>query len=415
MIRKNHFLLFLVIIWLAQVLSICSSVAADSLWSPRNENLFLNDHYFEIDFFDPREYQAATEGRRIELRIAPDSPSIIAIYPNGTLFKGGFLYVDEAGTSWILVETLDGVYVSGWVHADDLQVIYDGISFYQEHESELIPYEGQVTPEIIDDFVFWQYPGSSRINEVWPDHKYPVAYEDINVPYTFIDSDDNIWAYYEVAYRKYAKGWVFYSDPYRTEPVKLQTEVQETETIPETSNGRDGKKLDTSQQDTGKDSLDLINIWKLMDIPLDESDPSTQVMNQYSNLSCTEVHEQEIFCAHGTGLDFDALMDSVDFARIEYNAHTGRYEYAVYVVSYWLNENLRYAKDYLDVLFSYQQMAEFTAIKYEIINADNSEPSCEIVGPLYKVTFQKDDYQCILVGNEPSDRKRGYIHVVCLR
>ena len=411
MIRKNHFLLFLVIIWLAQVLSICSSAAADSLWSPRNENLFLNENYREVDFFDPREYQAAAESGKIQLRIAPGSPRILSEYPNGTPFKGSCLYVDEAGNKWIIVETLDDTYESGWVYENELQVIYDDISFCEEHESELIPYEGQVNPEIIYDFVFWQYPGSTRINEVWLDRKYPVTYEDINVPYAFIDSDDNIWAYYEVVYGKHAKGWVFYSDPYRTEPVKLQTEVQETETVPETLTRKGGKKLDTVQQDTGKDSLeslDLINIWKLMDISLDESDPSAQVMNQYSNLSCTEVDEQEIFCAHGTGLDFDALMDAVDFAIINYDTDAGLYETMAYTVSYGLNESVRYTRDFLKTLISYQQMPGFSAVENEEVNA-------ETMSSQYLVTFQKDDYLCMLVGDEPSDIKKGFINVVCLR
>ncbi|GEM_PF-5114954 len=406
MTRQKTFLLFLMIacFWL---LSGALLVAADALWSPRNENLFFNDHFLETDLAAPREYQAAGQSGKIQLWIAPESPRILSEYSNGSMFKGSFRYMDKTGTAWLLVESLDGLFASGWVREDELQVIYDDISFYEEHFSDLIPYEGQVNPDLLYDFVFWQYPGSERKNDVWLDPEFPLTHQDIAVPYAYIDADENRWAYYEVMGGKYAKGWVFYDDPYRTEPVTIDKSKPEPVEIPIFNNTQSQEIAGDPQSDSQKEALSAINIWNILETPLDPVNPAGQIMAQYSNLSCIEGTDQQIFCAPGTGLDFSALLDAREFAVFEVDGQTRQYAMASYNASYDSGEKASFDQGYQAAIKAYQQLPEFTETELDGIDA-------ETAGAQYLTTFLKEDLICMLLGDEPADGKEGMINVICL-
>ncbi len=161
----------------------------------------------------------------------PNSIRKIAVYENGTEFDTVWMYTDENGIIWTPVEdyveaTVKGEiareYFSGWVLLSELRLVYDHISFIEEHEKELKPYDGTIDLDYLDKYVYWQYPGSKKANETWIEFNMPYNAEDVNIKYEYVDENNNSWVYAEVYFGKAGKGWIFLNDPTNPNSAELK-------------------------------------------------------------------------------------------------------------------------------------------------------------------------------------------------
>ncbi len=181
----------------------------------------------ECEYGDGRYYQANGADGTITLWNFPNSIRRIAEYKNGTEFKVVWLYTDENNVVWTVLEDYveepikgsksgetQREYFSGWVRMSDLLLVYDHISFVEEHEKLLVPFEGQINPaHNLADFIYWDYPGSEKINETWFNEHIVLEPGDEQFLYAYFDENDRPWVYIEVYHGKLAKGWVYLDDP----------------------------------------------------------------------------------------------------------------------------------------------------------------------------------------------------------
>ncbi len=389
--------------------SIVFPANADALWSPRSQNQFLDDHWMETELGQPRYYLAEGPNGEVSLHISPESPRIIAKFPNGTPFLGSYQYLDTKGDEWLIVEAdTNGTFTSGWVKTDELKVVYDAISFYEENESRLIPYEGQVNPETIYDFVFWEYPGSSKINETWLDRKYPLKHQDIDVPYAYIDPDGNIWSYYEIMGGKYAKGWVFYDDPYRTEPIAIRKQAPTTSDMMFNNSVPSNQVGESAEQPGSAEELTPTNFWEILDIQVDQADPTKPLLNRYSNLSCISTDELGVTCVRGTGHTLETILLAEQYFLLDFSDQSGYYNALSYVEDFSSSSSMNFSVQYLKYINDYQQNQGFFDSEIEGIDQTTLEAD-------YLTILQKDDKYCTFVADVPTATETGVISIICIR
>ena len=188
--------------FLVTVLFIARPVQADIIWTPNDD--FFNAHYEECEQLE-RSYTANGEKGYIAIKKNPNSKETVANKENGTEFYVSFTYTDEKDRVWGVVEYDDS---TGWILMEELVVIYDDVSFLEEHKNEFQAYQGE-----FDDYVpeeepvqFYQYPGSGasisamQIKEDKPE-----------ISYTYKDSEDRLWGYVNYYFKH--RGWICFNDP----------------------------------------------------------------------------------------------------------------------------------------------------------------------------------------------------------
>ncbi len=211
---------------------ITRSAQADIIWTPNDD--FFNTHYEECKQLE-RSYIANGAEGYIEIKKNPKSKETVENKENGTEFYVSFTYTDEKERVWGVVVYEDS---TGWVLMKDLVVIYDDISFMEEHKGDIQGYKGE-----FDDYdpgeellQFYQYPGSgtaqSAVKLLEDRPKFDFAYE---------DKDGRLWGHVKYYYSH--RGWICLSDPTNAtiqgSEVQLQvTIIPPAEELPEPSDSR---------------------------------------------------------------------------------------------------------------------------------------------------------------------------------
>lgn len=200
-------------------------VSGDSLWEPR-EDTYFERHWGECDILPERYYQADGKDGTITLWKQPNGRLKIAEYQNGTEFRVIYLCPDNHDVLWTVVEDYVDTngfgetqreYFSGWIIMSDLLVIYDHFSFVEEHENELKEFNGSIDLRDLHKFVYWQYPGSKKVNQTWFYDFTEITEEDVEFPYEFYGAGNHPWVYVEVHSGKIAKGWINLDNPFNDE------------------------------------------------------------------------------------------------------------------------------------------------------------------------------------------------------
>lgn len=203
---KRFTKLFGVIICLTMVFCMSRQVKADIIWTPEDD--FFEKHYEECKQL-LRNYTANGEEGYIEIKEDPTSKKTVENVKNGTEFYVSFTYTDRMSRVWGVVEHEK---ITGWILMKDLLVIYDNISFLEEHKDEI-----KTEPVEFDDTKldgrpvhFYQYPGSVGTAGV------PLKKEEKpQISSTYEDSEGRLWGY--VSYYFASKGWICLSDPTNAE------------------------------------------------------------------------------------------------------------------------------------------------------------------------------------------------------
>lgn len=214
---KKRFLARLLIILLLVALTSVPALA-DVIWEPNDS--FYEQHR-EDCVYNNRRYTANGKDGAVNVLKEPGSDKVVATVNNGNTFFVSFTYTVKGGAEWGVVEfNPDGsgnlarmdysTAVSGWIPMADLTVVYDDISFAEDHGSEFKPYTGNYEEFTSGEpVVFWSYPGSGI-----------VAFEEdafemndfFEFSDTYTDTDGRLWGL--IGYYYGARNvWVCISDP----------------------------------------------------------------------------------------------------------------------------------------------------------------------------------------------------------
>lgn len=195
-----------------------SSAAADVLWEPNDS--FYNVSRDQCEILG-RYFKANSGTGMTTVYNKPGSGAKADEIPNGSELFVSFTYKDQQGGEWGVVQYLydratdtvtetynsDGT-ITGWIRMEDLALVYDHISFDEEHGSEFVPYNGNYDAlRNSEGVIFWTYPGSGVT--VSTENKIT---EDFSIEHTYMDTVGRQWGYVEY-YFGYRSFWVCISDP----------------------------------------------------------------------------------------------------------------------------------------------------------------------------------------------------------
>ena len=200
-------------------------VSGDMLWEPR-EDAYFQRHWGECEILQERYYQANGKDGTITMWKQPNTRMKIAEYKNGTEFKVIYLCPDKHDVLWTVVEDYVDInviggtqreYFSGWIIMSDLLLIYDHFSFVEEHENELKEFNGSIDLRDLHKYVYWQFPGSDKVNKTWFYDFTQFTAEDVEFLFEFHGENDHPWVYVKVYGGRIAKGWIYLDDPFNDE------------------------------------------------------------------------------------------------------------------------------------------------------------------------------------------------------
>ncbi len=138
-----------------------SGVYADIIYVPDSNSFFLSN-ISECPYHG-RSYTAADPSGMVKSFNAPDGKSEKATYPNGTQLYITHTYTDSEGVVWGISARghLDD---SGWMKINSLSLIYDYISFAEEHGSEFTAFDAaKYQLPTSGEIKLWKYPGSGIV------------------------------------------------------------------------------------------------------------------------------------------------------------------------------------------------------------------------------------------------------------
>lgn len=211
--KKNLLRTLTAVLLSCTVLSGGARAFADVIMEPYNSSdRFYELYYKECELESTvRHYTALTD---MEIMESPLSDKAVRTVKEGDILHTNAFYTDSEGVRWAYAYYWGDDDKSGWYKAENAEVIYDHISFVEEHEDELTEYKGQLsgfTPK--EQVVLWKYPNSGEANRICPAKNwFPDEYVftlDYLGTYTYIDENGSEWVYI----RYEPEGWVYTADP----------------------------------------------------------------------------------------------------------------------------------------------------------------------------------------------------------
>lgn len=184
------------------------SVSADIIMTPSDDD-FYDEHEDECETESYRKYTVMTD---CDIMASPVSSSVIRTAWEGQIIGINTFYTDENGMRWgydyddIRNNIIGEFRQCGWVKMENLQVIYDSISFVEEHEEEFAEYAGELDKLPSEgNICLWEYPGSQELAAAVPP-------EELLLPdarYVYTDISGNKWVYID----QRNSGWIYAPDP----------------------------------------------------------------------------------------------------------------------------------------------------------------------------------------------------------
>jgi len=209
MSRSKRSIGFLAICFLMAIISALAAYA-DVIFEPFNN--FFENHRGECEYINRQYYANGTNGS-ISLKIAPDSNEEVFEIENNEIITVSHTY-NSSGKVWGVASILTpGVgYESGWVPMEQLLLVYDYISFAEEHQGEFYPYTGDYTElKKAEKIFFWTYPYSGVSDEL-SDIDMERFDENFAIDHVYKDEQGKEWGF--VSWYYYIRQmWVCLSDP----------------------------------------------------------------------------------------------------------------------------------------------------------------------------------------------------------
>jgi len=182
------------------MLAVPHAVYADAI--AETDNSFFNRH--QNDFLPlGRSFISDGEDGSVPVKDSPGSAKEIHQIENGNI-----VYVQYSclfnGDYWGFTFASNG-----WIRLDQMLVLYDSISFVEEHANEFYSYEGTYdTIENAGGAILWSWPGSGV--QLWT--KEEIYDWSIMNSYTWSDPEGREWVFMS-GYQGYTDSWICLSDP----------------------------------------------------------------------------------------------------------------------------------------------------------------------------------------------------------
>lgn len=180
------------------------SVRADVIWEPQDD--FYEKHSSDCTYVG-RQFTADGPDGKVILYESPESAKKVATWENGYQVWISFTYEDKQGIVWGFPSEWEEK--SGWIPMEYMKVVYDSISFMEEHRSQIEDRDGSLDESYKSDTInYWKYPGSDdggNINmQDWD-----------NMPvysYVYTDEESRSWGYLNYFYG-YRGVWICLDNP----------------------------------------------------------------------------------------------------------------------------------------------------------------------------------------------------------
>ena len=206
--KKRGFTFLLIMVLF--LLSFPLAARADVLLEPNNS--FYERHRSECTYLSRSFYANGKDGY-VALKSEPNSKTETAVIENGDTIRIMFTY-SHNGEMWGVTEisSQDTPYrewPTGWIPMNQLLLMYDYISFEEDHKDEFYKYTGDYSElKAAKDLVLWAWPGSGNI--LWsgelPDT------ENFRVSNTYRDAEGREWGVVDYWYG-IRNVWACLSDP----------------------------------------------------------------------------------------------------------------------------------------------------------------------------------------------------------
>ncbi len=180
------------------------SVRADVIWEPEDD--FYENHRSECTHVN-RQFIAAGPDGVVILYKSPESDKEVATWENGYQTWISFTYEDGQGIVWGFPSGWEEK--SGWVPMEYMKVVYDSISFMEEHRNRIEEQSGRLDESYKDDIVYyWKYPGSADGGSInMQDWEYTPDYSSV-----YTDEEGRSWGYVGYFYG-YRGVWICLDNP----------------------------------------------------------------------------------------------------------------------------------------------------------------------------------------------------------
>ncbi|MGN0587252.1 MAG: hypothetical protein ACI4JF_08200 [Oscillospiraceae bacterium] len=182
----------------AAMVGFAPAVSADVIWEPSSEDKFFYEHQSEISYGEWREYKTNKDTKVYE---DPNGKTVKNIYlgeKTGVQYK----YTDKNGVLWGGFPDDENYNNMLWIKLDGLEVVYDNISFIEEHSDEIYPYDNSFSCLDSDDpITFYDYPYSENY---FTSENHPQDWT--SYIHSLYKDETTVWGY--ISYMWGEKGWV---------------------------------------------------------------------------------------------------------------------------------------------------------------------------------------------------------------
>lgn len=132
------------------------SARADMIWEP--DDSFYESHSGECTYVN-RQFTANGPEGKVILYKSPELPVETDTWENGYQTYISFTYTDSDGIVWGVYDGKPG----GWMPMAYMEVVYDSISFREEHSADLVEQTGELDMRYLrKEIKLWKYPGSEQ-------------------------------------------------------------------------------------------------------------------------------------------------------------------------------------------------------------------------------------------------------------
>ena len=163
------------------------SVRADVIWEPQDD--FYEKHRSDCTHVG-RQFIADGPDGKVILYKSPELDNEVGTWENGYKVWISFTYEDAQGILWGFPSEVEEK--SGWMPMEYMKVVYDSISFMEEHRDRIENQDGFLDESYKDDKIYyWKYPGSdagSNIN--MQDWEHMPGYSSV-----YTDEEGRSWGY----------------------------------------------------------------------------------------------------------------------------------------------------------------------------------------------------------------------------
>lgn len=188
------------------VVTLVTPAFADIIWEPYGDS-FYDRHRNEITYHD-RGYLANGEKGYVTVRTAPDSMTEVVNLANGTRFFVVHVWEDKDGTQWGVGYPSGQWDKEGWVKLSDMAMVYDYISFNEDHSSEFKEYDG--SGDHLTEAYVYSYPGGvcgSKMEQGSGDYTFVEGFQNL-----YTDENGLRWTFIGY-YMGHRDGWVCIDEP----------------------------------------------------------------------------------------------------------------------------------------------------------------------------------------------------------